>query len=202
MQIVTSLYFKKQNQINIPLAANIPTANVIIPSNQSYIDALCVSVEKSILLNALGVTLYNQFQIALNDIDNVVNDRWKLLLNGENYGNKSWIGLNHDLNLIAQRVYETYVTETNSQLTQSGNVQANSENAILVSPSFKIANANQSFIKQYQGINSIYPEYHRHGIDWGGDCDETEVSMYRYLVDKAFEFENFKFYDTKNTFGI
>lgn len=207
MQIITKSYFSKENQLNIPLSTTIPTAGVSAPSNQNYIDSLCEKIERELLLNALGLTLYREFQIALGDIDIVANAKWKKLLNGTDYNVKNWIGLNHDFSLIAQKVFEIYLTETNSFLTQSGTVQTNSENAKLVTPAYKIANSSQSFIKQYQGVNSNEPIVYDNFTDWSGDFEDVEVSLYRYLMDNKEDFptwneSNFRFYETKNSFGI
>lgn len=208
MQIVTKSYFSKENQLTIPLATTIPTAKGTAPSNQNYIDLLCVRLEKDLLLNALGVSSYLQFQLALNgDINTVINAKWKSLLEGEDYDGKSWIGLKHEMSLIAQKVYETYLRESNTFLTQSGTVQTNSENATLVSPTYKIVNANESFIKQYQGSFSNYPDIYSNFIDWYGNQEGVEVCLYQYLVDKKDIFtdwksSSFKFYETVNSFGL
>lgn len=209
MQIVDKSYFSKENQINIPLAISIPTAGVVSPSNENYIDLLCVRVEKDLLINALGVDLYNEFKsLTTVTIEEPTNIRWKNLLNGQEYDGKIWHGLKHEMNLIALKVYETYVTETNSSLTQSGNVQTNSEHANLFTPAYKIANADQMFIAEWQGTHSNDPIIQGNFIDWFGTQDATNVSLYRYLIDKKTDFptwevSKFKFYcQTKNTFGL
>lgn len=208
MQIVTRAFFNKENNIQLPLAMDVPTAGTPSPSNGSYIDNLCISIEKSLLLNALGLALYNEFQLALSDIDNVANAKWKLLLNGEDYDGKVWNGLNKDLSFIAQKVYETYVTDENSKLTQSGNVQINSENASLFTPVYKIANANQLFTKMYQGSITENPIVYRDFIDYFGDSEDVEISLYQYLIDRktsfpTWEASKFKFYyEEKNSFGL
>lgn len=201
MQIVNSSFFTRQNSLNVPLAMQTPTAGISLPSNQNYIDSICIKVERELLLNALGLLLYKDLQT------NPTHARWDKLIKGEDYGDKVWIGLEHEFSLIAQKVYENYLTETNAFLTQSGVVQTNSENANLVTPSYKIVNANQSFIKQYQGINGSVPIFYNNFTDWSGDCDDLEVSLYRYLVDKKADFptwdaSRFRFYETKNSFGI
>jgi hypothetical protein len=84
----------------------------------------------------------------------------------------------------------------------------------LETPVYKIANAHQSFIKQYQGGYMIYPNvYSSDGvdfIDYYGVHNEVEVSLYQYLLDKITDFptwdlSKFKIYDydeIKNSFGI
>ena len=105
-QIVNKSYFNKQNILYIPLAseAPLPSAVTSTPNDGTYIDALCIEIEKTILVNALGLTTYNELQLALADIDNPLNASYKKLVNGDEYDGKIWIGLEHDLNLIAQAV--------------------------------------------------------------------------------------------------
>lgn len=209
MQITTKTSFSKENYLNIPLAIQIPTAGSVSQNNGTYIDLLCARIERELLLNALGLDLYNEFQIALSDINNIANAKWKLILNGEEYSSKLWRGLKHEMNFIEQRIYEVYVTETNSFLTQAGNVQVNSENANLFTPVYKIANSNQEFIKGYQGqrynepmVSGIFVDY------FGSDNNGIDVSFYQYLLDKKILFptwisDSFKFYyEEKNSFGI
>jgi hypothetical protein len=211
-QIVIKSYFNKANGLNIPLAIenpNVPSA-IGSPTNATLLDNLCVEIEKKLLLNALGLNLYNQFQLALEDIDNVTNANWKRLLEGHEYDGKIWIGLKHSNSFIANHIYETYISLTNEHLTSVGVSQLNVENSNLVTPSYKIANAHQSFIKSYQGGFLKEPIVFNNVIDWWGQTNELEVSFYQYLRDKQVDFigldlNNVKIYsieETKNSFGL
>lgn len=209
-QIVNKSYFNKQNILYIPLAseAPLPSAVTSTPNDGTYIDALCIEIEKTILVNALGLTTYNELQLALADIDNPLNASYKKLVNGDEYDGKIWVGLKYDLSLIAQAVWIEYVMQKNTNLSAVGNSQVNLEKGTLVTPMYKIANASASFIKQYQG--NILDEpiiYDNYFIDWQGCEDSVEVSLYRYLSDKKTDFPNvdlnkFKFYEQINSFGI
>lgn len=215
-QIVTKSHFQKENALNIPLAIENPTATVstATPNNSGALDNLCIEIEKTLLLNALGLTLYNELQTALADIDNVDNAKWKKLVNGEEYDGKMWSGLKQDLSFIAQHVYEVFITTRNESLSATGAVQTKPENGNLTTPAYKIANANQLFIKGYQGGFMQYPDvYFNRGIeviDYYGVYEEVEVSFYRYLLDKQADFptwkpEMFRTYCTdevKNSFGL
>jgi|GEM_PF-2490208 hypothetical protein len=210
-QIVTKTYFQKANELYIPLSVTAPVSNASMqsPSNVSYLDNLCIKLEKSILLNALGLTAYNELQTALADINNPLNAKWKSLVQGENYDGKVWEGLSNDYSLIAYRIYEEFVTDTNDRLSAIGTTQVNPQNASLVIPNYKIANANNNFIQKYQGGYLEYPFIYNDGnfIDWFGNQENVEVSLYQYLLDKKNDFssinlEKFRVYDTKNSFGI
>ena len=200
-QIVDKSYFNKQNQLHIPLAVVEPNT----PNNATELDLLCIKIEKEILLNALGLTLYNELQTALADIDNVVYVRWKKLVQGDEYDNKLWNGLEEDYSLIAYRVFEQFTTDTNIRLSATGASKVNPENATVQTPAYLIATANQEFIRKYQGEYLIEPNVSGIFIDWY--CDEVEKSLYGYLIDKIEDFPEwdatkFKIYETKNSFGI
>ena len=208
-QIVSKSYFNKQNILYIPLAseAPLPSAVTSTPNDGTYIDALCVEIEKTILVNALGLTTYNELQLALADIDNPLYASYKKLVNGDEYDGKIWVGLKYDLSLIANAVWIEYVMQKNTNLSAVGNSQVNLEKGNLVTPMYKIANASASFIKQYQGQYLDEPIVIGNFIDWQGCDDSVEVSLYRYLSDKKADFPNvdlnkFKFYEQLNSFGI
>ena len=208
-QIVSKSYFNKQNILYIPLAseAPLPSAVTSTPNDGTYIDNLCIEIEKTILVNALGLTTYNELQLALADIDNPLNASYKKLVNGDEYDGKIWVGLKYDLSLIANAVWIEYVMQKNTNLSAVGNSQVNLEKGTLVTPMYKIANASASFIKQYQGEYLDEPIVIGNFIDWQGCNDSVEVSLYRYLSDKKTDFPNvdlnkFKFYEQINSFGI
>jgi hypothetical protein len=212
-QIVTIAYFQKANDLNIPLGTANAVANPTLatPNSTNALTLLCTRVEKSLLLNALGLTTYNELQLALADIDNPLYASYKKLVEGDEYDGKVWNGLEYDYSLIAYRIYEMFVTETNERLTSVGNTQGNPEKSTLVSPKYKIANANANFISQYQGgyLNEpiVYDLPNGQFIDWFGIDNDVNVSLYRYLTDKLTDFpgldlSNFKVYDTQNSFGI
>ncbi|QHB38670.1 structural protein [Flavobacterium phage vB_FspS_filifjonk9-1] len=208
-QIVNKSYFNKANILYIPLAseAPLPSAVTSTPNDGAYIDALCIEIEKTILVNALGLTTYNELQLALADIDNPLYASYKKMVQGDEYDDKIWIGLEHDLNLIAQAVWIEYVMQKNTNLSAVGNSQVNVEKGTLVTPMYKIANASVNFIKQYQGEYLNEPYVNGIFVDWLGNSEGVYVSLYRYLVDKKTDFpnvnlDNFTFYEQINSFGI
>ena len=209
-QIVSKSYFNKQNILYIPLAseAPLPSAVTSTPNDGTYIDALCIEIEKTILVNALGLTTYNELQLAIADeFTNPLYASYDKLVNGDEYDGKIWVGLKYDLSLIANAVWIDYVMQKNTNLSAVGNSQVNLEKGTLVTPMYKIANASASFIKQYQGEYLNEPIIIGNFIDWQGCNDSVEVSLYRYLSDKKTDFPNvdlnkFKFYEQLNSFGI
>ena len=203
MQIIDKSYFNNQNFIQIPLATTEPNS----PNNASELDNLCIKLEREILLNALGLTLYNELK-ALTDvtIELPENVRWKKLVQGEEYDEKVWLGLDNDDSLIANYIFQQFTTDTNIRLSATGATKVNAENATNQTPAYLIAGAHQNFIKQYQGEYLIDPICYDNFIDWYG-CNGIEKSLYGYLMDKREvfpEWDNtkFKVYETKNSFGI
>lgn len=201
MQIVNSTFFNNQNYIHIPLANIDPSST---PNNATELDYLCIKLEREILLNALGLSLYNEIK-AITDV-NTADEKFKKLIQGDEYDGKIWLGLDNDDSLIANYIYHEFVTQTDIRLSATGAKKVNPENAINQTPKYLISGANQNFIKQYQGEYLIEPYIYDNFIDWYG-CNNAEKSLYGYLMDKQSDFTNwkpeyFKVYETKNSFGI
>ncbi len=201
MQIVNSTYFNKQNYLHIPLAVNDPSCS---PNNANEIDFLCIKLEREILLNALGLSLYNE----IKEIDNIetADVKFKKLIQGDEYDGKIWLGLDNDDSLIANYIFQEFATQTDIRLSATGAKKVNPENATAQTPRYLIAGAHQNFINQYQGEYLVNPIITDNFIDWYGR-DSIEKSLYGYLIDKQADFTNwkpeyFKVYETKNSFGI
>ena len=211
-QIVTITYFQNANDLNIPLSVVNLVANPTLatPNSNDALTSLCVKVEKSILLNALGLATYNTLQEALeDDFVNPLFASYKKLVEGEEYDGKVWEGLDNEYSLIAYKIYQTFLTQTNEHLTGVGNTQGNPEKATLVTPAYKIASASQNFVQKYQSGYLEYPLVYNDGefIDWFGNQEGVEVSLYQYLVDKKADFpdlniDKFRTYEAENSFGI
>jgi hypothetical protein len=212
--IIDLTYFQNSNVLNIPLSVSAPVANASMqtPNETTYLTDLITRVEKSILVNALGLSTYNTLQLAIEDeFTNPIYAPYEKLVQGEEYDGNIWNGLDYEFSLIAFKVYEVFLTETNTRLAGVGTVQGSSEKSINVAPLYKIANASQAFLSGYQGGYMQYPNiYDIDGIefiDYFGCNEEIEVSLHQYLFDKQADFENFdiaKFrtYEGQNSFGI
>jgi len=205
-QIIDIGYFNKENSLYVPLAVGDPNSGA--PDQSSDLGSVCKRVEKEILINAFGLDMYNQLQSALdNDFVDPIWERFKFLVKGEQYDGKIWNGLDYEYSLIAQRIFEVFNTENNIRLSAVGTVKANPENAIMATPVYLIATANQNFIKQYQGDWCGEPILHRESfIDWYTN-EPVFKSLYGYLQDKQGDFpewniSRFKTYSTQNSFGI
>jgi len=201
MQIVNSTFFDNQNYIHIPLAVADPSAT---PNNATELDNLCIKLEREILLNALGLSLYNEIK-AIADIE-TADEKFKKLIQGDEYDGKIWLGLDNDDSLVANYIYQEFVTQTDIRLSATGTKKVNPENATTQTPKYLIAGAHHNFIKQYQGEYLIEPIVAGNFTDWYG-CNGIEKSLYGYLMDKQADFANwkpeyFRVYETKNSFGL
>jgi hypothetical protein len=203
MQIVSKSFFSNQNYIYIPLAVNDPLGT---SSNATELDYLCEKLEREILINALGLSLYNEIKaLTVDTIELVENLKFKKLIQGDEYNGKIWYGLDNDDSLIANYIYNQFVTDTDIRLSATGAKKVNSENATTQTPKYLISGSHQNFIKQYQGEYLSSPSISGNFIDWYGN--NVEKSLFGYLMDKQIDFtnwspENFKIYETKNSFGI
>jgi hypothetical protein len=70
-----------------------------------------VKLEREILLNALGLSLYNEVK-ALTEvtINEPANDKFKKLIQGDEYDDKIWLGLDNTDSLIANYIYQDFLT--------------------------------------------------------------------------------------------
>ena len=213
MSIITISHFQKPNELYIPLSVAVPTSNSsnATPNNNAYLTALIEKDEKEVLINALGLATYNTLQLAISDdFVNPIYASYEKLVKGDEYDGKIWNGLEYDYSLLAFKVFEDFVTETNIRLSAVGTVEVNPQGANLATPAYKIANANANFIKQYQQGYLNAPIVYNDGefTDWYGQNNGVFVSMYQYLIDKKADFVDWseeKFRptcDTKNSFGI
>lgn len=209
MSIINVTYFQKANALNIPLATEFITANPALqtPNSNDELTSLCEKVEKSLLINALGLTTYNELQLAIaDDFVNPLYAKYEKLVKGEEYDGKLWNGLEYEYSFIAWAVYQKFLFDTNDYLTGVGTVNVKAEKASLVTPAYKVAGANANFIQGYQGGYMKYPMIYNDGqfIDYYGQNYDIEVSLYRYLTDHSTDFstDNFKTYESINSFGI
>jgi hypothetical protein len=213
MAIIDNTYFVN-GWLFIPNNKDTNAEPVGSPSAQSGIDFFITEYERELLLNALGVTLYNDL------IANPSTQKWVDLIDGKDYTidskTKRWNGLKgaNMQSLIAFYVYCQYLRNDNSTYLTTGIAQNTSNNAERSDPSPKFVKAWTRFLSQYQGnyYNNGYPTviYNRSGmvgLDYYGQ-DNIEVNMFQYLTDQNtleptdFPDFEFKFYETYNTMGI
>lgn len=215
--IIDNTYFQK-GWLFIPNNKDINARPAGSPTAQSDIDFFITEYERELLLNSLGVTLYDELQA---EIDGVLStQKWIDLVDGKNYTidskTKRWNGLKgaNQQSLIAFYVYCQYLRNDNSTYLTTGIAQNTANNAERSDPTPKFVKSWTRFLSQYQGdcYNYGYPTviYNRSGmvgLDYYGS-ENIEVNMFQYLTDQNeltptdFPDFEFKFYETHNTLGI
>lgn len=205
--IIDNTYFKYD--LAIPQAIAQPSITSNTPDNVDAVTDCIKHVEKDLLLNALGVTIYADLQAALPITDGSV-QKWKDLVNGVTYDGKMWDGLKDEKSLIAYAVYYNFLDENSSFWTTLGVEKPKAENSQSVNPAYKLATAWQKFLKKYQNGLCIEPlRYKTTGAtftDYYGNNEDVNVSLYQYLRDNkevyGWEDSNFKYYEQRNSFGL
>lgn len=215
--ITDETYFERGN-IYIPNNKDISIEPTGAPSVVTELGFFITKYERELLLNALGVTLYDELQLALADIDNA-DQKWQDLVNGKTYinihGNKKlWnglVGVNKE-SVIAFYIYTEYLRNDQETYASVGVVKNTAKNAEVVSGTAKFIKAYRQFINSYQGCVSagvpqiIVNGFGSVGIDFFNTS--VEVSLLDFLSDSndldetAFPDFEFKIYSEINSFGI
>ena len=187
------------------------------PSQESELDYFIGICERQLMLDALGVTLFNEFTTAMADLPNAA-QKWKDLVTGSTYTKDGktylWEGLRgyNKNSLVASYVFCEFLRNDESTYTTTGIVKNKSKNAGNVSPTPKYIKAWQQFIEKYQAHEQCEPVIIRDhfgsvGLDYYQN-NNSEVSLYQFLTDQnelnatAFPDFEFKFYENQNSLGI
>ena len=211
--IIDNTYFQKGN-LYIPNNRDI---TVDTDTAITEIEDMVTKYERELLLNTLGVVLYNELQVALVDLPSA-DLKWRNLVDGTTYVNSSgktkiWDGLKgyNKQSLIAFFVFTEYLRNDSEVYTTTGVVRNVPKNAEIVNPTPKFIKAYSQFIKAYQGDvfcqpKAVVNDFGSVGLDWRSDS--VQVSLLGYLSDSndldatSFPDIEFKFYNEINTFGI
>jgi len=189
--LINSSYFQK-GDLYIPNNTDINVGDVGI-TNQTDLDFYIVEYERELLLNALGIVLYEEYLVALQNL-NKVPKRWTDLIDGVTYTNpssvvKRWEGLRgaNKQSLVASFVYTKYLRNYNETFATTGVVRNDSKNATNYDATPKYIKAYNKFLRQYQADNLPNPityvnRFGTNGLDWYGS-EDTTVSLYQFLTD-------------------
>lgn len=226
--VIDTTYFEK-GYTYIPRVTDLTPASDDTLLSQTDLENMIVTYEREILLNSLGVTLYNELVNILtnNQLEHANNVKFKRLVDGYSYTNsagveKIWDGLKgfNKQSVIAFYVFCKYLRNDIDLYSINGIVRSTSKNAENINPTAKFMSVYSMFLKAYQGNMSKvhYPNLEGHrfgvvvnafgtvGIDWYSD--DTQVSLYQFLNDyndleeDNFSTFQFKFYPYLNSFGI
>lgn len=171
----------------------IPNANDgnVGSNSASNLDTVIERYERQLLLDALGLDIYNGLVTAMADLQGS-EQKWQNLVNGMDYSvdgtNYRWDGLkgkNKD-GVIAHYVYCMYLRQDEIDYSTTGMKRNAVENALRASFTEKYVSAWSNFINMYQGDNTV------------------NRSLLQYMEDNILDFpyEDQKLYGKVNRFGI
>lgn len=200
------------NDLYIPLAKGTisGTPNTETPNSRAGVLELINEVEKEVLLNSLGLDLYNELTAALVDLPSA-DQKWRDLVNGVEYDGKIWEGLDNAKSLFLYAVYTLFIMENSDFLTALGVAKSNVENANLTTNATKVSYAWQKFLTKYQNgclaEPLIYSDSGVNFVDYYGTNDNIQRSLYQYLNDNltiwdTWDNSKFRLYEQMNSFGI
>ncbi|MBO0323465.1 hypothetical protein J0X14_14245 [Muricauda sp. CAU 1633] len=155
------------------------------------LDTVITRYERQLLLDALGVELYNGLETAMGDLESAA-QKWKDLVNGSDYAvdgeSYRWDGLkgNAKDGLLAHYIYCMYLRQDEIDYSTTGMKRNAVENAVRASYTEKYVTAWSNFINMYQGENTV------------------RRSLRQFLEDRESDFPigAFKCYGNVNRFGI
>lgn len=214
MNITDATYYNSGIRF-IPNNNNLNTEIEGVPNSGSEIDYFIAKYERLLLINCLGVEVYEGLKTALEDLDNA-DEKYKNLVNGVTYtkGGKSYVfdglrGFGLD-SFIANYVFCKYLENDNSYYSTTGTVKSDSANSKNFEPTQKYIDNWLEFLSKYQNSNDVNsPEYYVSngvivGVDYFGASDSVMVTLEQFLKDhsKDYNVGTFKRYDSINSFGI
>tara|TARA_B110000902_G_scaffold215687_1_gene248236 strand:+ start:278 stop:1204 length:927 start_codon:yes stop_codon:yes gene_type:complete len=188
--LINSTYFEK-GDLYIPNNDDLNASSglTVISDLDFYIE----EYTRELILNALGIVLYEELQVALENLM-ASDQRWIDLVDGVTYTNpssvkKRWEGLRgaNKQSLVAAYVYTMYLRNYNETFATTGVVRNDSKNATNYDATPKYIKAYNKFLGQYQADNLPNPityvnRFGTTGLDWYGSESAT-VSLYQFLTD-------------------
>ncbi len=218
--IIDTTYFEVL-EARIPGKTDINAQPVGAPTVTAELDATIDKYERDLLLNALGVTLYNELvaEFAKKPFDpehaETAAQKWQDLILGKDYTIddkvKRWDGLQgySKQSLIAFFVACQY--QRNDELTYTiiGVIRSTSDTADSADALTKYVRNWGEFMDKYQGnLHDLTDNRFIEASDSFTREDDIRVSLYQYLVDQneldatAFPDFEFKVYQPYNRFGF
>jgi hypothetical protein len=155
MDVIDDTYFETA-ELFIPNNKDLNAQPEGSPTAQTNLTAIRKKYERELLLNALGVTLYAQLVVALDDLG-AADPKWDKLVTGSTYviDGKTyiWDGLRGFLkqSLVAFYAYSQYLVFDELTYATVGVVKNQSDTAVTADSTAKYVRSFGSFLEQYQG---------------------------------------------------
>jgi len=174
-----------QLELAIPNSQSVPSIG-ITPTNQDKLTLAIEKYERLLLVNALGITQYNELKAALTE----TSGKWYDLINGVS----NFEGIKP---IIARYVYVNFLKYDQSVYATTGMERANAQNATNVLHTERLIDFWNTFVYMYQGYNSccVCPP---NGVN------RNMISLYEYLVSRPddYSISNFCIYQIQNVLGL
>lgn len=218
--IIDKTYFSS-GELFIPNAISQDALPKGTPTRGDKLDVFISRNEREFLINALGVihsdTLINILKN--NELEEVGNEKWKALVNGENYvlngETYRFDGLAgyEKQSMIAYYIFCKYLRDNDLTYTTVGTVRDVAKNSFSVSATPKYVDMWNTFINMYQGKKASEEPYiirnasGEIGLSYFSE-EGAQRSLYRYLLDKNdiddtnFPDFQFTFHQRYNSLGI
>lgn len=196
--IIDRTFFEKEPLL-IPNLTSLEVRGATEPAQQGVIDRFIELCERDLLINALGITLFDELTIeaAKDPITpgggGAAAQKWIDLVDGRNYTISAiehrWEGLRgfSKNSLIAYFIFTSYLMNKDGILTTLGVVQPKASISENLSSTPKFINAWQTFISMYQGTSIHHPLIIHNrfgiGIDHAGSSINAPRSLFQYLTD-------------------
>ena len=196
----------------------VPNAKTVAgsPDATAQLQAVIDSTEYDFLINSLGydqtAELLNQFT-ETGDWKPDALQKWKDLVDGKD----KWLGLRftigtNKVSVIAYLVYYNYLKSKRMNFGTTGLERVTPENSVAINPTEELVDKWNKFVCMYQGgynyqyynwWNPIFFEWNGYPYGYANHTD-NKYSMYQFLNDNTDTYDNtfFRFYETKNRFGI
>lgn len=131
--------------------------------------------QKEILIKLLGYDLYLQFETGL--AEETIEQKWLDLRDGSTYQIDSLSRLNPGVKeIIADYVFCKWLSVNYNQITGLGVIQANSENAGIVSPENKLTEVWNDMVNYYYSVYTFLEENEEDYTNW----EFTQIQIMTY----------------------
>lgn len=214
--MLTDPTYHQKGRYFIPNSNNLSARPSGVENSKSSVQYFIDVYERRLLVNFLGIELYNELVTVYPNIEDVGNEKWFDLVYGTDYINDDTklrfdglLGSNKD-SLISAFVFCKYLENDNSYYSTSGVIKNTSSDYSNFDPTQKYISAYLDFLHKYQNENKedfepfvsscgSFVDYYNFDID-----TETFVSLETYMKHNKELFEGYKFkrYDYLNSFGV
>lgn len=200
--MITTLDIFSKEPLRLPNVEAAPNGADNTLEIQGYIDMY----ERELLINCLGITLYNDVKEALGDLENAT-QAIKELVNGVDYDLNGrtvrWNGLK-EYSFLPYYIYWKYLQKKVDIFTTMGVERPEAVNSQSTSSIMRATEVYREFLQKYQSGDHLPTILYRRvgvGIDYSGTVT-TDRSLYQYMVDNDLDVTFFKFYEDINSLGI